>query len=309
MTVSLLRKVASRPEKFYQFMQGQAVMNRRDWLHSELKRTLLEQEKHIQQISKIEFERSVLHELGDWLVKPFVLERAKGSAIHRFNESVQLQFPENGDFVQQFSKLKQEKFHCFVVEHNLASAFESVDGFDVGEVLPPYDDMIFEFQVSGSRCMFVISKQDDTWKGLIYIDCNKAWLSSRHVSKLNVELGIWEGDEEFKSVVDFMWRQIRAVFICLDAEIATEELIRAPEALNRERLKKGRPTLSNYSIIKLLHRKKHMPFISSQPDATAKRRLHFVRGHWRHYEAHKTWIKWFLRGDIDLGVVDKEYRL
>lgn len=37
--------------------------------------------------------------------------------------------------------------------------------------------------------------------------------------------------------------------------------------------------------------------------------MHFVRGHWRHYEVSKTWIRWHLRGDPDLGFIDKEYRL
>ncbi len=38
-------------------------------------------------------------------------------------------------------------------------------------------------------------------------------------------------------------------------------------------------------------------------------RLHVVRGHWRHYEEHKTWIKWHLRGDPDLGFIQKHYSL
>jgi len=31
--------------------------------------------------------------------------------------------------------------------------------------------------------------------------------------------------------------------------------------------------------------------------------------HWRHFENHKTWIKWHLRGDPCLGFIDKHYRL
>jgi hypothetical protein len=30
---------------------------------------------------------------------------------------------------------------------------------------------------------------------------------------------------------------------------------------------------------------------------------------WRHFVSHKTWIKWTLVGDPDLGFIDKEYRL
>ena len=38
-------------------------------------------------------------------------------------------------------------------------------------------------------------------------------------------------------------------------------------------------------------------------------RLHFRRGHWRHYEDHKTWIRWQMVGNPDLGFVEKQYRL
>lgn len=37
--------------------------------------------------------------------------------------------------------------------------------------------------------------------------------------------------------------------------------------------------------------------------------LHFRRGHWRHYGEYKTWIKWMLVGDPELGFVDKMYKL
>lgn len=37
--------------------------------------------------------------------------------------------------------------------------------------------------------------------------------------------------------------------------------------------------------------------------------MHFRRGHWRHYQDHRTWIKWCLVGDPDLGFVDKHYKL
>jgi hypothetical protein len=45
------------------------------------------------------------------------------------------------------------------------------------------------------------------------------------------------------------------------------------------------------------------------PGAATTRSSATTRGHWRHYERHKTWIKWTLVGDPDLGFVDKHYRL
>lgn len=41
----------------------------------------------------------------------------------------------------------------------------------------------------------------------------------------------------------------------------------------------------------------------------APKRLHFRRGHWRHYEGFKTWVRWCLVGNPDLGFIDKEYRI
>jgi hypothetical protein len=38
-------------------------------------------------------------------------------------------------------------------------------------------------------------------------------------------------------------------------------------------------------------------------------RLHFRRGHHRHYENYKLWIKWQLVGNPDIGFIDKDYKL
>ena len=49
--------------------------------------------------------------------------------------------------------------------------------------------------------------------------------------------------------------------------------------------------------------------MAARPEPETGKRLHFVRGHWRRYEEHKTWIRWRLRGDPDLGFIDKSYRI
>jgi hypothetical protein len=43
--------------------------------------------------------------------------------------------------------------------------------------------------------------------------------------------------------------------------------------------------------------------------AAASPRLHFRRGHYRHYPNHKLWIRWCLVGNPDLGFIDADYRL
>lgn len=34
-----------------------------------------------------------------------------------------------------------------------------------------------------------------------------------------------------------------------------------------------------------------------------------VRGHWRRLSTFKTWVRWHLRGNPDLGFIDKKYTL
>lgn len=63
-----------------------------------------------------------------------------------------------------------------------------------------------------------------------------------------------------------------------------------------------------HHVISLANRR-NRPAALGGDGSSRRRRLHFRRGHWRHFETHKTWIKWMLVGDPDLGFVEKEYRL
>ena len=103
-------------------------------------------------------------------------------------------------------------------------------------------------------------------------------------------------------------KQIRAIAIALDAEVIETECVRAPEKLNKAREKRGEPPLRDYHIVSLAQRHRAAPL----PDHERRHRsprLHFRRGHWRHYEEHRTWVRWTLVGNPDLGFIEKEYRL
>jgi hypothetical protein len=93
--------------------------------------------------------------------------------------------------------------------------------------------------------------------------------------------------------------------------------------LNKHRAKAGKTPVRSYNVVRL-HRKHTVRSECTTP--TGRRvRCHYRRGHWRHYELpssgaeqvvdkdgilrSRTWINWMLVGDIDLGFVDKEYRL
>lgn len=202
----------------------------------------------------------------------------------------------------------------FVVEHDWASAFKSAadfkpDGDFSDDFNLPYQHCAFEFRISG-RTVIVVSFQPDPAvaaaspdlpagirvPSLPYIDCGR---------------GYWfcggQGARTTRSMV-FAWEQIRAICIALDAEVATREVVRAPAALNEKRNKRGDLPLYDYHVIKLHGRvtRQQMP---GQHGTHRSPRLHFRRGHWRHYDTHKTWIRWTLVGDPALGFIDKSYRL
>jgi hypothetical protein len=118
--------------------------------------------------------------------------------------------------------------------------------------------------------------------------------------------GIYELLRGLKLLYMLLLGQIRAICIMLDAEVATRERIRAPHPPNAPR--RDRLPLLSYHVIRLAKRYRSEPHPGDQTDEpVSHRRLHFRRGHWRHYENHRTWIRWQLVGDESLGIVLKDY--
>ena len=106
---------------------------------------------------------------------------------------------------------------------------------------------------------------------------------------------------------DYIWAQIRAICIALDAEVAEHEVVRAPTKLNRKREKAGKVPIPDHYVVDLSRR--HRISNSSTSGEGSKKRLHFRRGHWRHYDGFKTWVRWCLVGNPDLGFVSKDYSI
>lgn len=254
----------------------------------------------------------ICEDLLGWFSGGLKLERATNSAIHRFQEALNSRnvysLDDNDPVAEPFDILS---LHSFVVEHDLAGAFAKMENFESGDFELPYDATMFEFQLSGKRVMLVAARDKDVIWTLIYVETSGHWFCPSFTYHFGTDLGQHDtGDAGiFKAIYDRLNPQIRAICIALDAKIATEEIVRAPIALNKSRVKAGKPPLVDYSIVKLMHRSKYEPLENACAEDGPKRRLHFVRGHWRHFETHKTWIKWFLRGDPDLGFIEKEYRL
>lgn len=203
----------------------------------------------------------------------------------------------------------------FVVQHDWSAAFDKATDFSEGEFHLPYDDMVFEFRIGGRRVCCCIQNDEAPHPPLclLLIETSVGWTFGAVYTITN---GVWEffkkNADACAPIMAVCQKQIRAVCIALEAQVVETELVRAPHRLNRKRERAGKIPVFDHHIVNLANRKRYLPreaLPSDIEDEHPGKRLHFVRGHWRHYTNHKVWIKWFLRGNPDLGFVDKEYRL
>ncbi len=205
---------------------------------------------------------------------------------------------ETPEFALSFEKEVFRNAELFVVEHDWAQAFEASELSNAPFRLP-YDVCAFEFKVSGYSLVAVATqfetdvlfspciKADDTW-----VICAGSYSATRVRNTRS-------------DICDVIAPQIRAICIALEAKVARADVTRAPYSGSWG---KNSGAISRpYHVVSLAHR-------SARPLPTGnvgdrKVRLHFRRGHWRHFDKHQTWINWMLVGDPDLGFVDKHYRL
>ena len=186
---------------------------------------------------------------------------------------------------------------AFVIEHDWAAAFQDAEDIAEGEVRTPYDATLFEFAVSGRRACALVTGEEST----LMVSIEGGWIA-----------GLSRMRDFGDALISLMEAQMRAVCIALDAGVAVRDTVRADVALNRARARRGKPAVLDYHVVRLSRRERAAPLPrDGERDGPpgARRRLHFVRGHWRRYGGHKTWINWHLRGDPDLGFIDKHYAL
>lgn len=187
--------------------------------------------------------------------------------------------------------------HAFVVEHDWAQAFRSAEGYE-GDAMLPYPVTAFEFRIAG-KSIINLAVQDDGAEngdkfGLVpFVKSSYGWICLGQETTQN---------KVFRHIYD----QIKAICIALESEIAEENIIRAPAKLNKKRIAKSKRPLPDYHVVSL--NKKHGSRFNGGGEGL-KKRFHFRRGHWRHFETHKTYIKWMLVGNPELGFIDKHYKL
>jgi hypothetical protein len=262
------------------------------------------------------------------------LEAAKLSLWHKFVEAVQnkraFTLVEATDLegVFDLGMALSAKPFVFVVNHDWAKGFDKSDVLGAEWRLPA-DDCVFEYQLFGHRVILHWTADRGAPQSCaVYVRCtSEVWYYAFKATyedgklvtdKRMVEWGKQQAGggadmpwEDLPKYVEVCFEQVRAVCIMLGAEVATTHVVRAPAKLNYSREKKGKLPLMDYHVVELNRRKRYDPVPLEMRDDGPKtrKRFHWVRGHHRQLKNMRIWIEWHVRGDPDLGIIEKEYRL
>lgn len=268
----------------------------------------------------------------DWVSvpdKPYCLQRATTS---RLNSLEGYGFWGNfgtGNYINhnEFSMTgiigqKIDKPMIVIVEHDWYAALSSGINFNDGDTLPPAPCTVYEFRVDNKHVILSLRTKEAELKCILdhHLMNNHVLDTAEWYGNCYVEISpnVWVGFGAFCSITkqaegvtcqelkNWLMGQVRALNISLDTEIAETSVIRAPHKLNVSRIAKGKLPLSDFHIINLAKRHRYPSRDEASGDGNGKR-LHFVRGHWRHFADFKTRVKWHLRGNPDLGWIDKHY--
>lgn len=267
-------------------------------VNADLEKDLLQKRK------AADFTKSKLDALNDfekWVYQPFVIEKNDCSRLHKLRQAsvdglLLLADRDHLDISDRVNStdLLTYSMQSFVVLHDWAGAIGELEG---SEINLPYERCAFEFRFNGKT---VIALTIGNGKGIIiFTECGCFWACCGSYININ---------DEKNHLMKTCMQQIKSICVALDADVATHHVERAPSALNKKRQERGKVLLNDYHVVNLA--KHHRIANPSKGEGEhGKVRLHFRRGHWRHYETTKTWIKWCLVGNPDLGFINKHYSL
>lgn len=273
----------------------------------------------IPKLARIYVMEEAYEQIESWLSSPFHFEKPAGSFFHILREDA------IHDRLLELANIKNEiategpiwdaevfkNAEVFIIEHDWASAFANADDFESGQFRLPFDLCAFEARISGRHVITVAVQDDEDILIQVIVGADSGWILGEHFRFSDLpSIKYWHGNTEVARLGCLLAAQIKAISISLEAEVTTVEIIRAPYQLNKAREKRGVLPLYDYHTVSLHSRLGRANKFTEADSETGRHvRLHFVRGHWRHFEKFKTWIKWHLRGDPDLGFIDKHYRL
>lgn len=262
-------------------------------------------------LAEMDARHKVIDGLLAWCKADLIMEKPDGSAFREFRRRSSsgdiLYLAKDLDAVYPASDYEKEIFkfaEILVVEHDWGAALKASE-LEGASINLPFDVCAFEFRFSGNPVIALATQFNDDIAFSPAVKHGDTWSIFEYVVPAS-GYGASESDPGFVRMMDRIGEQIRAICVALDAEIATSEIVREPHSRATGRNSYLAP--KGYHVISLARRGAR-PLLASDGHSGRRKRLHFRRGHWRHFDSHKTWIKWMLVGDPDLGFVDKHYRL
>lgn len=253
-------------------------------------------ERHIYPCSKAE--KAICDQAFKWASsKTAEMGLAETTRVHLLRDSFKKNgyFDQSGDFVARGRTLTAP-LGTFLIQHDWASAI-GAQALEVGnDFRIPYDVSSFEMKINSRSFIAIVCQREDyPIVTLPFVSIGGVWVSFGGM------------DSSSFPVLQRAWDQVRACCVALDAEVASHTLVRAPLKINMKRERHGKPKVMDSHVIDLAKRHRSERLDSSGNGN--RKRLHFRRGHWRHFETHKTWINWMLVGNPELGFIDHDYKL
>ena len=267
-----------------------------------------------------------IEELTAWQDAPLILNKPPTTMLHQFRQDLldnkvydlsRINIACARPQIEEFDDLLSEA-SVFIVEHNWAAAFANAGDYATGEFHLPDEVCAFEFKISGRHIIAIVVETDGVISLQIIANSVSGWMMAGRIYRdhgqgigwlpINRQDDSHTGQSELATMLG---EQIKAIAIALDAEVAMSEVMRAPHKLNQARERRGKLPIFDYHVVSLAHRSRapRLRSAAGEEGTYTHKRLHFRRGHWRHFENHKTWIKWMLVGDPELGFIDKHYKL
>lgn len=277
---------------------------------------------HIEQLKRIDRMVAAEDDIGLWAKDFLVFEKPAGGAARDLRQAflakeVMSAHEIVADMpVQSFEDVFEDA-EIFRVEHDWFKAIRKANEFENGSFRLPYETSVFEFNISRkpvvAMCLnYAADAADNEIVMQLAVESFFGWSLSHNLYRHNG--GHWDvlqGDQSIKDdhlehLVELVGNQIRAACIALDADVATTTLVREAHEGNRREAKEH-PAYEFYTIS--IASRSRPEALQAHGVTKGTKRLHFRRGHWRHFSASKTWVRWCLVGNPELGFIDKQYRL
>lgn len=257
----------------------------------------------------LEMQAHALKAAFDALAKPFKIEPPRSSKLHElYDRDLLLMVEEGSDQLNFFTIMRDSDPQTLLIQHDWAQAFTGAHDYEGAEFRLPYPLTAFEMQTHGARFTVIARESDHRPVGMIFYKHDEHWVNISSVIELDKPIVTDQHFTPANQSLNAILLQIKAVCVALDAGVVETTVERAPLALNKARAKRGKAPLRDFHVVDLSKRYRTAGARVLSELTGVRKRLHFRRGHWRHYSTHRTWIKWMLVGNPDLGFIDKEYR-